>query len=215
MNDGRIHALGGIIGDSGVSAAMDADDPEEVAAAELKRFGRSVENIICAYLNRHNSPASNPNRQDDLQRQTAHLDETPRKLPTESTLTAALERRTENSSSSSSSVVEAMHDANGFDDVFGPTGSSRTHRHPSHHHGQSSSRSRSRAPSSGITLEEAVKARMPREYEWAPQLQRTTPGFDREFHPALVYLCAPFVKCVKVEAGMYFAFEKLMSMMGK
>ena len=52
VNDGRIHALGGIIGESGVSAAMDADDPDAAAAAELKRFGRSVENIICAFMNR-------------------------------------------------------------------------------------------------------------------------------------------------------------------
>ncbi len=52
VNDGRIHALGGIIGESGVSAAMDADDPDAAAALELKRFGRSVENIICAFMNR-------------------------------------------------------------------------------------------------------------------------------------------------------------------
>lgn len=36
-----------------------------------------------------------------------------------------------------------------------------------------------------------------------------------EFHVALIHLCAPFVKCVRVEAGMYFAFERLMTMLGE
>ncbi|CEH18341.1 ypt rab-specific gtpase-activating protein gyp1 [Ceraceosorus bombacis] len=35
------------------------------------------------------------------------------------------------------------------------------------------------------------------------------------FSPDLVFLCAPFVKCVRVEAGMFFAFDKLMSMIDK
>ncbi|PWN43354.1 hypothetical protein IE81DRAFT_322423 [Ceraceosorus guamensis] len=35
------------------------------------------------------------------------------------------------------------------------------------------------------------------------------------FSPDLIFLCAPFVKCVRVEAGMFFAFDKLMSMIDK
>ncbi|KDN52685.1 hypothetical protein K437DRAFT_253880 [Tilletiaria anomala UBC 951] len=37
-------------------------------------------------------------------------------------------------------------------------------------------------------------------------------AYPVQFHPALVYLCVPFVQCMKVEASMYFAFEKLMSL---
>ena len=33
-----------------------------------------------------------------------------------------------------------------------------------------------------------------------------------DFHPSLVYLCAPFAHCMKAEAGVYFAFERLMDM---
>ena len=40
-------------------------------------------------------------------------------------------------------------------------------------------------------------------------------AYPNKFHPALVYLCAPFVQCIKVEAGMYFAFEKVMRMIGE
>lgn len=71
---------------------------------------------------------------------------------------------------------------------------------------------------SNIGLEEAVRSRMPREYEWQPQVHHNTDGTRgtaAEFHPALVYLCAPFVQCVRVEAGMYFAFEKLMMLMAR
>ena len=59
---------------------------------------------------------------------------------------------------------------------------------------------------------------MPREYEWQPQVNHGAGGSSdtaAEFHPALVYLCAPFVQCVRVEAGMYFAFEKLMMLMAR
>lgn len=34
-----------------------------------------------------------------------------------------------------------------------------------------------------------------------------------EYHPDMVYLCAPFVKCIRAETGMYFAFEKLLTTM--
>lgn len=36
-----------------------------------------------------------------------------------------------------------------------------------------------------------------------------------EYHPDLILLCSPFVKCIRSEPGMFFAFEKLMSMMDK
>ena len=68
------------------------------------------------------------------------------------------------------------------------------------------------------SVEESVRSRMPREYEWEPQITTAAggrAGTASEFHPALVYLCAPFVQCVRVEAGMYFAFEKLMTLMAR
>ncbi len=40
-------------------------------------------------------------------------------------------------------------------------------------------------------------------------------AYPDHFHPALVHLAAPFAQCIKVEAGMYFAFERLMSMVGE
>lgn len=62
-------------------------------------------------------------------------------------------------------------------------------------------------------MEDSVRARMPREYEWSPQVSLAPVKSVSDFHPALVYLCAPFVQCVRVEAGMYFAFERLMTLM--
>ncbi|WFD01489.1 hypothetical protein MOBT1_000154 [Malassezia obtusa] len=61
-------------------------------------------------------------------------------------------------------------------------------------------------------LQAKVESRMPRAYQWAPQAS-LLPGTNLgSFHPSLVYLCAPFAQCVRAEAGIYFAFERLMTM---
>lgn len=61
-------------------------------------------------------------------------------------------------------------------------------------------------------LQANVEARMPRAYQWVPQAN-VLPGANlNDFHPSLVYLCAPFAQCVRAEAGIYFAFERLMKM---
>jgi hypothetical protein len=59
----------------------------------------------------------------------------------------------------------------------------------------------------------AVQAHMPRFYQWMPHAMLNATSAI-EFHPSLVYLCAPFAQCVRAEAGVYFAFERLMSMIG-
>ncbi|EST08234.2 Rab-GTPase-TBC domain protein [Kalmanozyma brasiliensis GHG001] len=244
VNDGRIHALGGIIGESGVSAAMDADDPDAAAALELKRFGRSVENIICAFMNRCTAAEAS-------RRKASHG-------AAESTLG---ETGTNGSSTAQIADVRHVEDARGRGQTSreaqpgsmapdgGPTNastddmvavgssvnpSSARQVHGNGHSSGTSSRSRSRAGSfsgatngtglgtpparSNVSLEDAVRSRMPREYEWQPQVNPGnggSPGTAAEFHPALVYLCAPFVQCVRVEAGMYFAFERLMMLMAR
>lgn len=270
VNDGRIHALGGIIGESGVSAAMDADDPEAAAALELKRFGRSVENTICAFMNRCAAA--------DLAHRRA-IQEGNGGSPGWAAAAPASSATTSNGSTvgynSAARLADGVRgrlwsgsehiDSSSADDTFGPNGgqdgnaanglahsrdvstsqpprgggaSGNAPRHGSNHgYGATSvARSRSRTgslsginggggaatPSSGGTyascLEDAVRSRMPREYEWQPQISRPSIGSSgsaAEFHPALVYLCAPFVQCVRVEAGMYFAFEKLMMLMAR
>ncbi|KOS13422.1 ankyrin repeat-containing protein [Malassezia pachydermatis] len=50
------------------------------------------------------------------------------------------------------------------------------------------------------------------EYPWLQNASGSNNLELDEFHPSLVYLCAPFAQCVRAEAGMYFAFEKLMAM---
>lgn len=61
-------------------------------------------------------------------------------------------------------------------------------------------------------LQKTMESRMPRVYQWAPQAS-LVPGTNLgDFHPSLVYLCAPFAQCVRAEAGIYFAFERLMTM---
>lgn len=61
-------------------------------------------------------------------------------------------------------------------------------------------------------LQKTMESRMPRAYQWAPQAS-LVPGTNLgDFHPSLVYLCAPFAQCVRAEAGIYFAFERLMTM---
>ncbi|TKY88289.1 hypothetical protein EX895_002641 [Sporisorium graminicola] len=255
VNDGRIHALGGIIGESGVSAAMDADDPDAAAALELKRFGRSVENIICAFMNRC-AAAETARRQasqgtNDAGPSAPGLQRSSGTATNGNTSTTASEGargRLENTKDAeedpfrSSKTAESSGNGSGLFtevDAIGAAVGSTLARHGQHSSG-TSSRSRSRAGSmgstsnngaavgassnavltgrSGTSVEDAVRSRMPREYEWQPQVDHSTGGTSgtaAEFHPALVYLCAPFVQCVRVEAGMYFAFEKLMMLMAR
>ncbi|KAN0063455.1 hypothetical protein ACQY0O_003901 [Thecaphora frezii] len=315
VNDGRIHALGGIIGDSGVTAAMDADDPEAAAAAELKRFGRSVENIICAYLNRNSAPPSPPPppvhaapshptmAATPLTPQSLDMDEATQPSDAPQPLHYDTAGWSNGSSTDDAQArISASHHhhhhhhshpphhphpqyhhhhplqqhypspsspAIASAPATGPPSASPSpsppplasqqqqqphhhhhHHHYHHHHQQpqhippeleasqpppppqqphqgSSSRSRSRAGSTGLTLEASLKARMPREYEWEPELgceagvgvvgQAALGGSEgvQGFERALVYLCAPFVQCIRVEAGMYFAFEKLMGLMSE
>lgn len=63
-----------------------------------------------------------------------------------------------------------------------------------------------------------IKSQAAAEYPWGPNATTAMNANESmslaEFHPSLVYLCAPFVQCVRAEAGMYFAFERLMSMIG-
>lgn len=90
------------------------------------------------------------------------------------------------------------------------------------------------------TIQESAFPSLPREYEWAHQGNRdnlkipaivgnsgqscsdmngrsTSQGcfVQTDYHPDLILLCSPFVKCVRSEPGMFFAFEKLMSIIGK
>ncbi|KAJ1575182.1 hypothetical protein NDA11_002185 [Ustilago hordei] len=277
VNDGRIHALGGIIGESGVSAAMDADDPDAAAALELKRFGRSVENIICAFMNRcaaaekerrraalaggegalanqylcsatqrhisdPSSSASNPNqtgesRQAEGSRGGAqhHRDTNVEQWEDDPFRSNKLGE----GSSGTGLFQDSDCASSRFDGNSHPDSSRQGHNHTHNSGTTSRSRSQSRAgsmsgTSNGInpgalglnpnssrgtaSVEEAVRSRMPREYEWQPQVNASNgsgSGTAAEFHPALVYLCAPFVQCVRVEAGMYFAFEKLMMLMAR
>ncbi|CDU23613.1 related to GYP1-cis-golgi GTPase-activating protein [Sporisorium scitamineum] len=252
VNDGRIHALGGIIGESGVSAAMDADDPDAAAALELKRFGRSVENIICAFMNRC-AAAETARRQASQSASDAAASALGSQRSSEaasngiSSVMSSDQRHAEGARGRlqsakdneealfrSSKSAEGSGNGNGlFNDVDAAGSTSARHGHSS----GTSSRSRSRAGSLGstsnghpggstnlpplrsaVSVEESVRSRMPREYEWQPQVDHSTSGTwgtAAEFHPALVYLCAPFVQCVRVEAGMYFAFEKLMTLMAR
>ncbi|PWN52160.1 hypothetical protein IE53DRAFT_385426 [Violaceomyces palustris] len=211
VNDGYSHALSSAstiaLNAAGATSVsfLETDDPEAVAAQELKRFGQSVENIICAYLNRHNRSAdgkAGPSGGVGVGRSRGGGGEAE----------APNARRTQRRDRAGSTASESSIN-NG-----GSSNNNNEEDWMSLSHSQQLSqgkRSRSRA-SSGATapsLEAAVRSRMPREYEWMPQIQRGSQyGYQREFHPALIYLCAPFVKCVRVEAGMYFAFEKLMAM---
>ncbi|SPO29049.1 related to GYP1 - cis-golgi GTPase-activating protein [Ustilago trichophora] len=268
VNDGRIHALGGIIGESGVSAAMDADDPDAAAALELKRFGRSVENIICAFMNRcaaaeaarrraattvandaalaMQGSASGTQRNGEAWNNGSCSTQNSDLRQLEGARGRANQQREseqaqwEDDPFRSSKSGEGgngnglLHDADGSSSSMAAPSSSR-HGYGHGHNSGTSSRSRSRAGSLSsssnaghsnavsnrshqVSVEEAVRSRMPREYEWGPQVNPSTGGSSgtaAEFHPALVYLCAPFVQCVRVEAGMYFAFEKLMTLMSR
>ncbi|PKI83623.1 hypothetical protein MVES1_002757 [Malassezia vespertilionis] len=62
------------------------------------------------------------------------------------------------------------------------------------------------------SLQHQIESRMPHAYQWAPQAS-VVPGTSIvDFHPSLVYLCVPFAMCVRAEAGIYFAFARLMTM---
>mgnify|MGYP001762195594 FL=1 len=114
---------------------MSSEDPETVH--EERRFAHTVENVLCAYLNRHAQPGMQPRA--------------------------------------------TVGDGRGEQEA----------------------------------LQASVESRMPSAYQWMPHAKPEPGAGWMEFHPSLVYLCAPFAHCVRAEAGIYFAFERLMNMIGK
>jgi hypothetical protein len=196
-DNGQTRVLAGIMGDSDPRRLNEREevliDPEAAAAHEMKRFCQAVENIVCAHLNRWKWIAEDGS----VVVIEAEVDgEGAEQVPAEVERQAATQ-----------SAVEAI-------DVQHVQSTIRV----------GESKAGSTTPGGGSTY-----SSLPSEYEWAhqPLPDRKRSGLDKiearraghliqpEYHPDLILLCSPFVKCIRSEAGIFFAFEKLMSMIEK
>ena len=65
---------------------------------------------------------------------------------------------------------------------------------------------------SGASRCEHLPVQMQKEFPWPFHPHSRPCDHMNNFHPSMVYLCAPFARCVRAEAGMYFAFDRLMGM---
>ncbi|PWO00379.1 hypothetical protein FA09DRAFT_327820 [Tilletiopsis washingtonensis] len=204
----------GIMGGTGHDQTPGTDDldPDAAAGAELKRFSTAVETIICAYLNRWTWMAPESERIDEEQ-VSSH------RRRSESTSSTGTNCGPYATSTDVSRVPRSRASSSA-------TSTSSTAPHVSLQGSATSGLELSvtgqlQAPS---LLRPNTTSSLPKEYEWAhlPASHAPTAAGEAlgalaatsqpEFRADLVFLCAPFVKCVRVEAGMYFAFERLMGM---
>jgi hypothetical protein len=206
----------GIMGGTGHDQTPGTDDldPDAAAGAELKRFSTAVETIICAYLNRWTWMAPESERIDEEQ-VSSH------RRRSESTSSTGTNCGPYATSTDVSRVPRSRASSSA-------TSTSSTAPHVSLQGSATSGLELSvtgqlQAPS---LLRPNTTSSLPKEYEWAhlpashappaagEALGALAATSQPEFRADLVFLCAPFVKCVRVEAGMYFAFERLMGMIG-
>lgn len=220
-------------------------DPEAAAANEMKRFCRAVENIVCAYLNRwkwrsvdgtvtviepdktteddsgdhsigsnssinHEDQFHTPDMQHTSQQDHRSISSGSSGYPKPNSNFLSLP---ENGTRGRASTISSSSSTSSFDDHKEVTND---------------------------TIQESAFPSLPREYEWAHQGNRDSlkiPAIigssgqsssdsnarfssqgcfvQTDYHPDLILLCSPFVKCVRSEPGMFFAFEKLMSIIGE
>lgn len=235
VDNGQSRMLAGIMGSSSVPkiasmhSSEDEDllmDPEAAAGSEMKRFCNAVENIICAYLNRWRV------RQDSTQKGSED------NLPDKSEIEQYSIKKALSASNGShyTSTLGNMSLPSPKDNIDGLS-TQTISTSPSSSDSDPNSRDRQ---NERLTEAKAAKKstaqfpNLPREYQWAHQAAEesthgtlftldsvTLRGTDQsgqliqpDYHPDLILLCSPFVKCIRVEAGMYFAFEKLMGMRG-
>ena len=232
VDTGQSRMLAGIMGGSSVldsssiSTTEDEEllmDPEAAAGSEMKRFCVAVEHVVCAHLNRWRWKEGNEIMRDD----------SPSKRKPAGSI-----GRGSSPSSNQHPIGNINIDQEDDEDSLVNISRSRASTISStassvDTHSQHSSVKQGNGTSTtgkGANLFPLL----PKEYQWAHQpaevsatstlftLDSASPHGDQQFgqlvqpdyHPDLILLCSPFVKCIRVEAGMYFAFEKLMSMRG-
>jgi hypothetical protein len=246
VDTGSSRMLAGIMGSSSVLNSSSANalddealllDPEAVAANEMKRFCKAVEQVVCAHLNRWKWKRGD---------ESLGFATTPR-IDQTAIYSSDSSFKTGNESNESFNDItdreDAMHSAelklkSPFLEPDADVSRSRASTVSSY---SSTTDNRSIADDQDSKSPPARRSRpnllpsLPKEYQWAHQtaevsatstlftLDRASLHDDQssgqmvqpEYHPDLILLCSPFVKCIRAEPGMYFAFEKLMSMRGE
>lgn len=210
-------------------------DPQAAAANEMKRFCQAVENIVCAHLNRWTWCSIDgkvkivePRREEEPQDDSIDMGDSSQSFhsPDQTSHTAAQQHGQRPVSP-------------GSDGLKSSPGS---YLAPPEHITRARSSTASSSYSSASSIEESREQAgvasssspfpsLPKEYEWAHQIGEAPTSVVRmvdesevehhqghfiqpEYHPDLILLCSPFVKCIRSEAGMFFAFERLMSIIG-
>ena len=212
-------------------------DPEAASAGEMKRFCMAVENIVCAHLNRWKWKEGGEIMQSDVPLSQDSTTDAARsasslsnggKSGSQYSLTGSTQRdagEEEHRMLSSPKNGSDGHTTRSRASTVSSTSSSGSR------HAQENRPSIASKPKKSPALFPSL----PKEYQWAHrpvELSATSTLFtldsatlhgdqhsgqlvEPDYHPDLILLCSPFVKCIRVEAGMYFAFEKLMSMRGE
>jgi hypothetical protein len=236
VDTGQSRMLAGIMGGTSIldSSAITTEedeellmDPEAAAGSEMKRFCVAIEHIVCAHLNKWRW------------KDNSIRDEMP-----SSNDTSYSKGKTKSSASSDHNgqivaAVAVQDDITTLDEINGhisrsrasTTSSTTSYDDPNSQHPPVKQSNGTGSGSKGAHLFPLL----PKEYQWAhlpAEVSATSTLFtldsasihgdeqvgqyvQPDYHPDLILLCSPFVKCIRVEAGMYFAFEKLMSMRGE
>lgn len=229
VDTGQSRMLAGIMGSSSILDPTSINtmeeeellmDPEAAAGSEMKRFCLAVEHIVCAHLNRWRWKEGNEIMRNEL--------------PT----TASSSKngdKTRFSTGNSNSVDEEIDTKEDEDKLSVPLEQDDVRSRASSSASSIGTTSKTQANGSNTGRGPLLFPSLPKEYQWAHQpaeVSATSTLFtldsaslhgdqnsgqlvQPDYHPDLILLCAPFVKCIRVETGMYFAFEKLMSMRGE
>lgn len=169
-------------------------------AEDLRRFCAAVENVVCAHINRESSKMleSWPSSELDLIDGAGGTKDIAARTP------SASQGQTE------ASPLQAL--VNDRSPRIGTRGGQSPSRLPSPRIAESATARVSN--NSSLDAERKGEATSV-DGQHARNVQLVGTSCRPTYHPDLIILCSPFVNCIRAEPGMFFAFEKLISMRGE
>lgn len=218
-------------------------DPEAASANEMKRFCLAMEDIVCAHLNRWKWRTAKGESVllPSSQQQERHVPEKSSRSSNSSSSSSSSTSgggteaaHPQNAANGASKANLSLSDVSVESSIGSVVSSQRLQT--------DAVDAPMTEPGTAANVAQSLMA-LPKEYEWAHQPADLARGispaafaplpmrgpkgamdtakrkqrqlYRPEYHPDLIILCAPFVMCIRSEAGMYFAFERLMSLVGE
>jgi TBC1 domain family member 2 len=182
------------------SYIVPSPEGNEGIADDMRRFCAAVENVVCAHINRESSKTleSWPSSELDLIDGAGGTKDTPARTP------SASQGQTD------VSPLQALtHEGS---PNIGSRGDESPSRLPSPQMSESTTSGTKDDPSTDAgTRRDAASA----DGRHTHTVQHVNTSCRPAYHPDLIILCSPFVNCIRAEPGMFFAFEKLISMRGE